>query len=220
VALVGLVVALLGAWIVVTLGPSGEASFSSTSKAPGAILVSPDVLNSVDVPVRVSATRLDGRAIWLAVAASTDARAVLSTSAVATVRGVHFPAGTLDLRSSGTGALTDISTADVWRLSARGAGSAGLVVDQGGGQGGAQAGPETAVVTSGDDTALTDVTVTLTWADRKWFLEALVAAMFGAVVAAVALTFLWQSRDAQSRHEQSRHEQGRHEQGRHEQGRT
>ena len=192
VAAVGIVLAVVGAWILVRLGPSGEAHFSVTSKAPGAMVITSDVLNSVDVPVRVTATRRDGGAVWLAAAPSTDARAVLATSAVSTVSGVHYPAGTLDLRASGAGALTDISTADVWRLSARGAGSAELVVDQG-------SGPETAVVTSGDATALTDVTMTLTWADRTWFFEALAVAMTGVVTATFALNELWQGRAVEGR---------------------
>jgi len=185
--LLGIALAAVGAWTALTLGPSGEAHFSVTAKAPDAIVISSDVLNSVDVPVRVTATRRDGGAVWLAAAPSTDARAVLATSAVSTVIGVHYPAGTLDLRASGAGALTDISTADVWQLSSKGAGSGELMVDQG-------RGPQTAVVTSGDATALTDVTMTLTWADRTWFFEALAVAMIGAVIAAFALNDLWAGR--------------------------
>ncbi|MBE3074231.1 MAG: hypothetical protein IMZ75_04685 [Actinobacteria bacterium] len=193
VAAVGIVLAVVGAGIVVELGPSGEASFSVTSKAPGAIVVTSDVLNSVDVPVRVKATRRDGGAVRLTAAPSTDARAVLATSAVSTVSHVSYPAGTLDLRTSGTGPLRGIGTADVWRLWAKGTGSAELVVDQG-------RGPETAVITSGDATALTDVTITLTWADRAWFFEALAATMIGAVIAAFALNDLWQGRAVTGKH--------------------
>lgn len=191
-AVLGIALAVFGAWAALKLGPSGEAHFSATAKAPGAFVVEPDMLNSVDVPVRVTATRSDGGAVWLAAAPSADASAVLATSAVSTVSGVRYPAGTLDLRASGAGALTDISTSDVWRLSAKGAGSAELVVDQG-------SGPETAVVTSGDATALTDVTMTLTWAHRTWFFEALAAALIGAIIAAFALGHLWQSRSAAGR---------------------
>jgi len=187
VAALGIVLAVVGAWIVVKLGPSGEAHFSVTSKAPGAVVVRSDMLNSVDVPVRITATRSDGGAVWLAVAPSTDANAVLATSTVSTVSGAHYPSGMLDLRASGAGTLTDISTSDVWRLSAKGVRSAELVVDQG-------RGPETAVATSGDATALKDVTTTLTWANRMWFFEALAAAMIGAIIAAFALNDLWQGR--------------------------
>lgn len=187
VAAVGIVLAVVGSWIVVKLGPSGEAQFSAVSKAPGAVVVTSDVLNSVDVPVRVTATRSDGGAVRLAVAPSGDARALLGTSAASTISAVHYPAGTVDLRSTGLGALGDISTADVWRLAAKGSGSAQLVVDQ-------SRAPETAVVTSGDANALKDVTVTLAWANRAWFFEALVAATLGAVIAVFAVSDLWQSR--------------------------
>jgi hypothetical protein len=186
-ALVGVVLAGLGAWNLVKLGPAGEAHFSVTAKAPGAVVIPPDVLNSVDVPVRVMATRPDAGTVWLAVAPSTDARSLLATSALSTVSGVRYPAGALDLRASGAGPLPDIVIADVWRSSGQGSGSGELVVDQG-------AGPETAVVTSGDATSLTDVTITLTWADRIWFFEALAVLMIGAVIAAFALNDLWQGR--------------------------
>jgi hypothetical protein len=187
VAVMGIALLVVGAWMVFMLGPSGEAQFSATAKAPGAIVIPPDVLNAVDVPVRVTATRKDGDAVFLAAAASTDARALLSSTAVSTVSGVHFPAGRLDLHASGAGALGDISTADVWRLTGNGAGSAALLVGQG-------KGPETVVVTSGDATALSDATVTLTWDNRAWFFEALAMATIGAVLAAFAINDLWQGR--------------------------
>lgn len=187
VAAVGIVLVVVGSWVMVKLGPSGEARFSATSKAPGAVVITSDVLNTVDVPVRVSATRSDGGSVHLAVAPTSDARAILATSAVSTVDAVHYPAGTMSLRASGDGPLNDVSNADVWRLAAMGTGSARLVVDQG-------RGPETVVVTSGDAKPLTDVTVTLAWANRTWFFEALAAATIGAVMAAFALIDLWQSR--------------------------
>lgn len=187
VAVLGIVLVIVGAWMVVVLGPSGEAQFSATSKAPGSIAVTPEVLNALDVPVRVTATRRDGGALFLAVAPSPDARSILAGSAVSTVSGVHYPQGQLDLHASGTGAVTDIRKADIWRLTAKGAGSAALVVDQG-------MGPETLVVTSGDTTALTDATVTLTWNDRAWFFEALALATIGAVLATFAVNDLWQGR--------------------------
>lgn len=196
VAAVGIVLAVAGALMVAKLGPAGEARFSATSHSPGALVVPSDVLNSVDVPVRVTATRSDGGPVRLASAASVDARSVLATSAVSTVSGVRFPSGTLALHTSGAGPLSDVSTADIWRLAETGAGSAELVVDQG-------RGPEIAVVTSGDAQPLSSVTMTVTWADRLWFFEALGLAMIGAVIAAFALNFLWQTRDDPARHEVS-----------------
>ena len=183
----GVALAVFGSWSAFKLGPTGEARFSVAAKAPGALVVAPDVLNSVDVPVRVRATRSDGGAVRLATAASTDARAVLATSAVSTVSGVHFPAGRLSLRASGVGPLAAVNSSDVWRLSDSGKGSAELVVDQG-------RAPETAVVTSGDATGLRDVTLTLTWADRTWFFQALAVAVIAAIIATFAINDLWQSR--------------------------
>lgn len=187
VAALGLALVLVGAWVVVLLGPSGEAQFSATSKAPGAIVIPPEVLNAVDAPVRVTATRRDGGALVLVAASSGDARAILDRSAVSSVSAVHFPSGRLDLRASGAGTVRDVPTSDVWRLAAKGTGTVALVVDQ-------VPGPETAVVTSGDAKALSDVTVTLTWADRAWFFLALAVTTIGAVIAAFALNDLWQGR--------------------------
>ena len=192
----GLALTVAGAWATFKLGPSGEAQFRATSRAPGAIVVGPDVLNSVDVPVRVTASRADGGTVRVTVARTSDALAVVGTSTASTVNRVHYPAGTLDLRASGAGEVTDISNADVWRLSAKGAGSAELVVDQG-------SGPETAVVTSGDASTLTNVTTTLTWANRTWLAQALVAALIGMIIAVAALRDLWCGRPAPLRVEAS-----------------
>lgn len=59
-AALGIALAVFGAWTAFKIGPSGEVHFSATSKAPGAIVVEPDVLNSLSFPVRVKATRTDG----------------------------------------------------------------------------------------------------------------------------------------------------------------
>lgn len=199
VAAIGIVLVLVGGWVTVALGPSGEASFSAVSKSPGTIVIPAAVLNSVDVPVRITATRPGGRPLRVLVGPSSDARAVLTTSAVSTVTRMRYAAGSFDLRRSGAGASPDLGTADVWRLTAQGAGSADLVVDQGtvsGTSSGNDPGkrPETAVVTSGDASVLQDVNVTLTWVNQAWFFKALALATLGAVIAAFALNDLWQGR--------------------------
>lgn len=191
-AVLGMALAAVGAWTALSLGPAGEAQFSATSPATGAIVVGPELLNSLDTPVRIRATRRDGGAVWLATARTSDARAVLARSAVSTARSVHYPAGTLDLHRSGSGELPDIRSADVWRSSAKGAGSTELVIGQG-------REPETAVVTTGDATALTNVTMTLTWAERSWFFEALVVAVIGAIMAAFAIGDLAHGRQNETR---------------------
>lgn len=188
-AVLGIALAVLGAWAALKLGPSGELHLSATAKATGALVAEPKVVNSLDLPVRVTATRGDGGAVWLAAAPSADVRAVLAKSAVSTVSDVGYPAGTLDLRASPGRDLPDVSNADLWRVTAEGSGPTDLVIDQG-------SGPETVVVTSGDATALTNVTMTLTWVERSWFFEALVASVFGAIIAAFALIDLFRGRHA------------------------
>lgn len=191
-AVLGIALAALGAWSAIKLGPSGELHLSATVKATGAIVVEPRVLNSLDIPVLVTATRGDGGSVWLAAAPSADAGAVLAKSAVSTVSDVGYPAGALDVRASPGRDLPDIRNADVWRLTAAGSGSTDLVIDQG-------FGPETVVVTSGDGTALTNVSVSVSWAERSWFFEALAAAVFGAIIAAFALIDLSRGRHATRR---------------------
>lgn len=192
ITLLGLALTVSGIWVAVKLGPSGEAQFSATSRSTSAIVVPPGVLNALDSPVRVTATRADKGPVWLGVAPSIDARAVLASTPVCTVSGVHYPAETLDLRKSGVGAPVAVASADVWRSSARGTGSAQLVVGQGNGA-------ETAVVASGDPSPLTNVTLTLTWANKAWFFEALAAGVIGAIIASFALGDLWHSRPATRR---------------------
>ncbi|MEO8519252.1 MAG: hypothetical protein ABI438_08705 [Dermatophilaceae bacterium] len=187
VFLLGGALAIFGSWTAVTLGPSGEASFTATSKGPGVLVVEPGILNSVRVPVRITATRSDGGRVRVAVAPSPDARALLAKSAVSTVSGVHFPAGSLDLRTSGAGTPSDISAADVWRLEAEGGDRTQLTVNQGWG-------PETAVVSPADNGAPRSITMTLTWADRSWFFDALAVAVMGSIIAAFALGDLWHDR--------------------------
>lgn len=194
-ALLGIALVAAGAGTAFKLGPSGKAQFRATSMAPGVIVVGPEVLNAVNVPVRLTATRSDGRAVRLAAARSSDALAVVGTSAAFTVSRLNYPDGTLDLRTSGAGALPDISRADdVWRLSAKGGSSAELVVDQGNG-------PETAVVASGDASALRNVTMTLTWANSTWLAEALVVVLGGLIIAGFALNDLWHGRPSAGRND-------------------
>ena len=92
-AVLGGALAVFGVWTALKVGPSGEAHFRVTSKAPGALVVGSDVLNSVDVPVRAIATRSDGGTLRLVVAPSAGARAVPAAAAVYTCRGVDRPAG-------------------------------------------------------------------------------------------------------------------------------
>ena len=55
------------------------------------------------------------------------------------------------------------------------------------------------MVTSGDASALTNVTMTLTWANRSWLAQALGAALIGMTIAALALTDLKNRRPAAGR---------------------
>jgi len=70
VALLGLVVTVLGAWLAFTLGTSGTARFTATASEP--LVIGPSTLDRVAVPVRVSATSKRGP-VFLGVSSPQDA---------------------------------------------------------------------------------------------------------------------------------------------------
>ena len=57
-ALLGLALAVFGAWFAFVLGPKGTAAFEATSNAP--LVIGPNVLNRVNAPVTVSADAASG----------------------------------------------------------------------------------------------------------------------------------------------------------------
>ena len=57
-AVLGLALAVFGAWFAFVLGPKGTASFEATSNAP--LVIGPNVLNRVNAPVTVSADAASG----------------------------------------------------------------------------------------------------------------------------------------------------------------
>jgi hypothetical protein len=57
-ALLGLALAVFGAWFAFILGPKGTAAFHATSNAP--LVLGPNVLNRVTAPVTVTASAASG----------------------------------------------------------------------------------------------------------------------------------------------------------------
>ncbi|MDQ2757875.1 MAG: hypothetical protein M3Y71_15190 [Actinomycetota bacterium] len=169
--LVGLVVAVLGLWLAVVLGPSGTASF--TARATGPVVVGADVLGGLDVPVTVSAHRGEGDAdgVFLGEARSSEVADVVGGSRVLRATEARFPARVLDLLPAGSGVLVDPSGLDVWRATGRGT----LEVTD--------AGSDAVLVAP---TSSDPVTVVVTRQHSTWFLEAVVAAAVGVIVAGAA----------------------------------
>lgn len=169
------------------LGTGGEAHFVGTTRDPGVVVLPPSVVQTLDAPVEVSARRDDGGPVWMGVGRSGDVNALLRGARRTEAYGLRYPAQQITWAETRVGVPRAAATADIWRASARSSGPVRLVVEQG-------HGAESVVVASGDTASPSKVTTTLTWHRRTWFLEALVAAMVGLFVCAVALLFLWQRR--------------------------
>ena len=185
VAVVGAALALLGLWLCVTLGPSGEAAFSARLSQTGALAVEPKVLNALDVPAEVSVTRADGGPLWVGLAGQSDASAVVRDAKLTTVDGVSWPSGAVSTQHVGASPLPDLTQADVWRVSTQARGTARVVVPQG-------EGPETLIVSSQGGAPLADVDVTISWHHKTWFFLSLLLLVIGALLAAGAGFFVWQ----------------------------
>lgn len=179
VALVGLVVAVLGAWFAITLGPSGTAKLTTTASEP--LVIGPSTLNRVAVPVTVSATSQRGP-VFLAVAAPQDASDLVGAARHQQVVVAEFPARTLKLATTGDAALADPTRLPIWRAT----GQDTLVVSQ-------EDAPESVLVYP---RSAGPVDVTLTWMRGSWFLQSVAVLVVGLVVMAFAGRWLWQRRRA------------------------
>ena len=185
VAVLGAAFALLGLWLCVTLGPSGEAAFSARLSQTGALAVEPKVLNALDVPAEVSVTRTDGGPLWVGLAGQSDASAVVRDAKRTSVSGVSWPSGAVSTQRVGTSPMPDLTQADVWRVSTQARGTARVVVPQG-------QGPETLIVSSQGGAPLADLDVTISWHHKTWFFLSLLLLVVGALLAAGAGFFVWQ----------------------------
>ena len=175
-ALLGLALAVFGAWFAVLLGPKGTAAFHATSNAP--LVVGPTVLNRVTAPVTVTASAASGP-VFLGAAVPQDTDELVGQATHNFVASADFPAKTLTIEQLGSGDLPDPSDSHVWRST--GEGSITVTQDQA---------PQSVLVypTKGGSF---DVDVTV--AHSTWFLQALVALVVGLIVMAFAGGWLWQN---------------------------
>jgi multisubunit Na+/H+ antiporter MnhB subunit len=175
-ALLGLALAVFGAWFAFVLGPKGAAAFHATSNAP--LVIGPNVLNRVSAPVTVTATAASGP-VFLGAAVPQDTDELVGQAKHNFVASADFPARTLTIEQLGTSELGDPSDSHVWRST--GEGSITLTQDQA---------PQSVLVypTKGGSF---DVDVTV--ARNTWFLQALVALVVGLIVMAFAGGWLWQN---------------------------
>jgi len=187
VALLGLVVTVLGAWLAFTLGTSGMARFTATASEP--LVIGPSTLNRVAVPVTVSATSRGGP-VFLGVASPQDAAELISGARHQQVVVAEFPARTLRLATSGDATLADPTNLPLWRTTGRDT----LVVSQ-------DNAPESVVIYPG---SVGPVDVTLTWTRNAWFLQSVVVLIAGLVVLALAAGWLWRSTRSRAGRQQGR----------------
>jgi len=184
-ALLGLVLTGAGSWFAAHLGGTGTATFAAHPGSTAVLVVGPSVLDRVDGPVRVTATGTKGTAVWVGLAAPSDATAVLGSAERDTVVGVSIRDWRAVTHHSGSGAAQGLTTADVWRTEASGTGTATLTVRQ------ADA-PQTLVVAGSGGTLQT---VTLSWVHKAWFVQAIVTVLVGLALLAGGALLLWPRAD-------------------------
>lgn len=178
-ALLGLALAVLGAWFAIVLGPKGTATFSATANQP--LLIGPTTLNRVNVPVTVTAQAASGP-VFVGAATPKDSTDAVGQAKHDLVVCAQFPARTLQVEQLGRGGLEDPTGYHVWR--ATGTGTITLSQDQA---------PQAVLVypTKGGP-----MDVSVSFSRTAWFLEALVALVVGLIVMAFAGGWLWQHRHA------------------------
>jgi hypothetical protein len=175
-ALLGLALAVFGAWFAFLLGPKGTAAFHATSNAP--LVLGPTVLNRVTAPVTVTASAASGP-VFLGAAVPQDTDELVGGAKHNFVASADFPARTLTIEQLGSGNLEDPSGSHVWRST--GDGSITVTQDQA---------PQSVLVYPTQGGSF-DVEVTV--ARNTWFLQALVALVVGLIVLAFAGGWLWQN---------------------------
>lgn len=177
-ALVGLGVCVVGVWFTLHLGTGGTAAFTLQPAEDGPVVIGPDVVNRVDLRVKIRARAVDGGGVWIGVAAPTDARSAVDKGALTVVDGVSVRDWTLLSHRVGSGEAPELVHADLWRQQATGKGDARVTVLQ-------ASAPETVVITA--DSGKVD-SVTLSVEKKTWFVQALLAALSGLLLAVAGLT--------------------------------
>ena len=183
-ALAGLALTVVGVWFAVALGGDGTAVFTARPDTGDAVVLPPDVLNRVDADVTVTATPSAGATLWMARANPSDADAVLGETPRVEATGVEVRDWVLTTTTSGSGEAARLGVADLWRQQDQADGPVSLTVEQ------ADA-PETVVVSAGDGRV---ETLTLTVADKRWFVQSVVAALVGLFLLAAGVLMAWPRR--------------------------
>ncbi len=193
-ALLGLALTAVGVWFATQLGTSGTAEFSARPDTDDPVIIRPAVLNRVDADVVVTATPAAGGSVWMALANPSDASAVMGGGRHVEVTGVDVRDWALRTSVRGSGEVAELGAADLWRLQEDEEGPVTLTVRQ-------ESAPETLVVLA-DGSPLRSLTLSVT--NKRWFVEAVIAALVGLflLVAGVTLLFSGRRPDGTSRAEE------------------
>lgn len=180
VALLGLVLAGVGVWLAALVGPSGTIVFRGTSGQP--LLLTPDILNRADVPVTVQASSASGGPVWLGLSSPEDAAAAVGAGRHERVVLAAFPSRRLATTTEGDVALADPRPLQVWVRTASGSASAMIELDQ-------AAAPQSVLVVPDQPGP---VEVTVTWVQKRWFVEAAMVVVAGLGIAGFGGGWLYQ----------------------------
>ena len=183
-ALAGIALTVLGVWFALALGGDGTAEFTARPDTGEVVVLPPEVLNRVDSDVTVTATPSEGAGLFMARANPSDAAAVLGDAPRVEVTGVEVRDWLLTTRSAGSGEAPTLAAADLWRQTDEADGPLTFVIEQ-------QDAPETVVVRSPDGEV---ASLTFTVSDKRWFVEAVVAALVGLFLLVLGLIALWPRR--------------------------
>jgi hypothetical protein len=185
-ALVGATLGAIGLWFAAQLGSHGTASFTAHPAPKSPVLIGPDVLNRVDGPVTITAYGAGSSPVTISAAAPSDAQALLGKSKATLVTGVELGGWKLRTEVRDGGEAPAVASADLWRNTAAGNGSASMRIEQ------ADA-PETVVVTAPEGVQR----VVATWADSTWFVTAVIVALVGLALLLGGVLLLVRSRRKQ-----------------------
>jgi hypothetical protein len=183
-ALAGLALTVAGTWFATQVGSSGTAEFTTRPGTVDPVVIRPDVLNRVDADLVVTATPAAGGSAWMALANPSDATAVLGRGRHLAVTGVSVEDWSLRTSARGSGEVVELGVADLWRVQDEGDGPVSVTVRQ-------ENAPETLVVVT-DGAPLRSLTVSVT--DKKWFVEAVIAALVGLFLLLAGVTMLFSRR--------------------------
>lgn len=180
VALLGLALAGLGAWLLSSLGTSGTATFTAEPEAD-VVVLDPQVLNRVDSPMSVTVSSEPGARLWAGVARPSDAGPALGDGARTRIGPADVSDWSLGTTEEGSGEASDPTAAEVWQRASTSDGSITVTIDQ------AEA-PQTLVVAAPQGQQLDEVEMSTT--DGSWGAWAIGLLVGGIVLVLLGLGLL------------------------------